>query len=89
MVVRRRAGGASGLVAFVFLAWASQQAEAAETCSARGFSSLQLCSDCEIFAQHVTSSKELVADCFDCCAQDSAQNDGTVKYVRAVLEICN
>ena len=32
---------------------------------------------------------ELVADCFECCAQDSAQNDGAVKYVRAVLEICN
>ena len=57
LMVRRRAGGASGLVAFVFLAWASQRAaEAAETCSARGFG-LQLCSDCEIFAQHVRSSK--------------------------------
>lgn len=56
-MVRRRAGGASGLVVFVFLAWAQQAAEAAETCSARGFSGLQLCSDCEIFAQHVRSSK--------------------------------
>jgi hypothetical protein len=59
-----------------------------KTCTDLGFSGLQLCSDCKLMARYV-SNKELVADCYDCCAEEKTFSNIAVKYVSAVLEICN
>merc|ERR1711937_925101 len=59
-----------------------------KTCSDLGFSGLQLCSDCKLMAQYV-SNKEFVSDCYDCCAEEKTLSNLAVKYVSAVLEICN
>ena len=40
------------------------------------------------FSSSCTCS-ELVADCYDCCAEEKTFSNVAVKYVSAVLEICN
>uniref|UniRef100_A0A7S1WZG1 Selenoprotein F n=1 Tax=Tetraselmis chuii TaxID=63592 RepID=A0A7S1WZG1_9CHLO len=55
-----------------------------QDCEKLGFSTLVLCSDCQLLGQYV-SDDSLVAECMGCCAEETQSNK---KYEKAVLEIC-
>ncbi|KAK3268548.1 hypothetical protein CYMTET_22955 [Cymbomonas tetramitiformis] len=64
------------------------QGENDANCLDLGFTSMQLCSDCDAFAEYV-KDEELVADCRKCCAKDSKRSENMgVTYTEATLEIC-
>lgn len=59
--------------------------EAEVDCEALGFTSLALCSDCDVMAEYV-KDEGLVGECRSCCATES--KSVSAKYHSAVIEVC-
>jgi len=58
-----------------------------KNCSELGFNTPNLmCSDCDTLSRF--SLGELKKDCSRCCTADGKKLDETVKYSKAILEVC-